>query len=1057
MKLICIISLIIYLNAMMETEAQSKGPSVLKKTSVLENSGISEKEIVKIFGIDATSFPKLKVNIFIDKFCALTGNIKKGSIKVKEDGNDIAIDEFHFTGNTSGQKLDFAVVFDETRSMGEEISAMKSNVQELIDQLSDSGIDTRYALVTFKDSLSIKTNWTSKSEDFKSSVNSLQEKGGDDEPEVSLDAIEAVLAMGFRSDAQKFIVVITDAHAHYEDDGSNFSKYRKEDVERDLIESGIIFIPISPTFDDSSPYVDLRNISNNIQSTWIDINSGEFSVILERIQGILTGTYVIEYSSADLTPSDNRTVFISVDELGCVDGSDSSSYITPGTAPIELRGAFSISGRIFDDINGDGIKSIDERGLEGWDILLEGPNEYSTTSKSDRRGYYIFTGLPAGSYILDAVAQDNWEATNSSDGFQMVELVDTHESDIDFGFRLPLSNQPPEITNLVVEPKSPQDIGAIITWIANATDPEDDSVRYRFFLNDEAMTDWIMNDTWTWTPSEAGSFRIEVRVRDTNHAGPNGLDDRRVESFIITEPKPIAPENQPPIINDLVAAQESVVAITWTTTANDPENDPILYRLFLNDKLVADWTTSNKWTLNINEINFEENKIEVQVRDGKHEGPEGYDYAKFVQFSLSSMKSNILKKWIKTFGGSNTDVGRSVQQTSDGGYIVSGITSSYGAGDKDIWLIKADSSGNRDWDVTFGGSEYDRAFSVQQTNDGGYVIAGETSSYGAGGVDIWLIKADSSGNKEWDKTFGKENDDGAYSVQQTSDGGFIIVGSVGYANGYDVCLIKTDADGNLLWDKTFSGSGYASGISVQQTGDGGYIIAGDRDSCAWIIKTDSSGNEEWNKILSEWEEGDLNSVQQTDDGGYVIAGSFSGAYESDGSDIWLIKTDAYGNELWERTFGGLNADTGYSVQQTNDGGYIITGSTWINGGTANSGNWNMYAWLIKTDDSGNMIWDKVFGESNIGVSLSDLQNLKIDDESTSDSGTSEDGTVWGTATISIPMGKMNSAAYSVQQTSDDGYILVGETSSFGPGSGENSYGGGGDVWLIKTDAYGDVI
>jgi hypothetical protein len=154
--------------------------------------------------------------------------------------------------------------------------------------------------------------------------------------------------------------------------------------------------------------------------------------------------------------------------------------------------------------------------------------------------------------------------------------------------------------------------------------------------------------------------------------------------------------------------------------------------------------------------------------------------------------------WDKTFGGSGYDVGKSVQHTSDGGYIVAGYTTSYGAGGEDVRIIKTDSSGNRTWDRIFGGVEDDEGHSVAQTSDGGYIITGFTSSYGAGGRDVWLIKIDASGNKVWDRTFGGTGGEGGNSVRQTSDGGFIVVGSTDSygAGGTDILLIKTDADGN---------------------------------------------------------------------------------------------------------------------------------------------------------------------------------------------------------------------------------------------------------------------
>jgi hypothetical protein len=207
-------------------------------------------------------------------------------------------------------------------------------------------------------------------------------------------------------------------------------------------------------------------------------------------------------------------------------------------------------------------------------------------------------------------------------------------------------------------------------------------------------------------------------------------------------------------------------------------------------------------------------------------------------------------RFAKTYGGTDDDRAYSVQQTSDGGYILAGFTASFGAGGYDIFLIKTDANGNIQWAKTFGGTYSDRATSVQQTSDGGYIVAGGTWSFGAGSNDIFLIKTDAKGNIQWAKTYGGTADDLASSVQQTSDGGYIVVGytySFG-AGGYDIFLIKTDAKGNIQWAKTYGGATDDGASSVQQTSDGGYIVAGwtysfsAGDDDIFLIKMNARGN-----------------------------------------------------------------------------------------------------------------------------------------------------------------------------------------------------------------------
>jgi len=310
-------------------------------------------------------------------------------------------------------------------------------------------------------------------------------------------------------------------------------------------------------------------------------------------------------------------------------------------------------------------------------------------------------------------------------------------------------------------------------------------------------------------------------------------------------------------------------------------------------------------------------------------------------------------RFAKTYGGTGIDYAFSVQQTSDGGYILAGETDSFGAAD-DIFLIKTDANGNIIWAKTYGGIENEIARSVQQTSDGGYILAGYTSSFGAGNLNIFLIKTDASGNIQWAKTYGGTDYDWAYSVQQTSDGGYIVAGrtwSFG-AGSEDIFLIKTDASGNVQWAKTYGGTYYDNAYSVQQTSDGGYIVAGYTYPSLgypdiFLMKTDANGNIQWAKTYGGTDDDAAYSVQQTSDGGYILAGG-TDSFGAGSGDLFLINTDASGNIIWAKTYGGIYRDSATSVQQTSDGGYIVAGGTWSFDVSVAD------LFLIKTDANGNI-------------------------------------------------------------------------------------------------------
>lgn len=370
--------------------------------------------------------------------------------------------------------------------------------------------------------------------------------------------------------------------------------------------------------------------------------------------------------------------------------------------------------------------------------------------------------------------------------------------------------------------------------------------------------------------------------------------------------------------------------------------------------------------------------------------------------------------WTRTFGGSSSEGGRSVSETSDGGFIIAGYTYSFGAGKADMYLIKTDAEGNEEWSKAFGGPGWEYGSSVSQTLDEGYIVTGYTSSYGTGSKDVYLIKTDAEGNEEWSKTFGGPGLDVGRSVVQTSDGDYIIAGyteSFG-AGEDDVYLIKTDTEGNEVWSKTFGGPSSEMGNSVCETSDGGHIVAGATGSYGsgnqdvYLIKVDSEGNEMWSKtfghgsdpIAYDWG----NSVHETSDGGYIIIGNNNAATNPARGqlmDFYVIKTDSKGNETWTTTLGrGRFYDYGNSVCETSNGGYVVAGTT-------KSVKDNNDVYLAKVDSEGNVMWKEAFGDF---------------------------GSEWGS---------------SITVTKDGDYVVVGHTNSYGAGAF--------DVWLIKVEGTRD--
>jgi len=384
----------------------------------------------------------------------------------------------------------------------------------------------------------------------------------------------------------------------------------------------------------------------------------------------------------------------------------------------------------------------------------------------------------------------------------------------------------------------------------------------------------------------------------------------------------------------------------------------------------------------------------------------GFVIALFMSLSIFAQIS-----FQRTYGGPAFDMAFSARQPSDIDYILAGIVDFLGEGSGDVWLIKTDSLGDTLWTRVYGGSGVDNAKCVHQTLDGGYIMAGETGSYGAGSYDVWLIKTDSMGDSVWTRTYGGSDGDGGYCVQQTPDGGYIICGHTSSygAGGSDLYLIRTDSMGLVLWDTTCGGGGEERGYWVQQTLDGGYIIVGKTSSFAcdlqdlWLVKSDSVGNTLWTKTYDRGGKEGGRCIQLTFDGGYIVAGYTVPSGDSV-YNIWLLKMDSSGDTLWTRTYLNnlpISGPGAVSVQQTWDGGYIIAGSVDPLGPDSAD------VYLIKTDSLGYVVWERSYGDSGVDC------------------------------------------GFSVQQTSDSGYVVAGMYS----GAFDMS---SGDVYLIKTDTQGIV-
>ncbi|MHA2649382.1 MAG: choice-of-anchor Q domain-containing protein, partial [bacterium JZ-2024 1] len=366
------------------------------------------------------------------------------------------------------------------------------------------------------------------------------------------------------------------------------------------------------------------------------------------------------------------------------------------------------------------------------------------------------------------------------------------------------------------------------------------------------------------------------------------------------------------------------------------------------------------------------------------------------------------QQWARAYGGNITDWASSIIQTPDGGYMVAGYAGSFGAGQYDVWLLRLNALGNLIWQKGYGGTDNEEATSLWQTSDGSYIVAAGTYSFRSGNADGWVFKVNSDGNIAWQKVYGGTNRDWVYSVQETSDGGFVVAGSTRSfgARNEDVWILRLGADGSILWQKAYQGWLDEFATAIRQTSDGGYVVAGSTTSFGagetdiLVLKLRPDGSVIWQKTYGgqfvEW----ASAIEQTSDGGTIVAGNTT-SFGNGLVDFLVLKLNADGNIAWQKTYGGPHEDRVSSVRQTADGGFVVSGWTASFGAVID-------VWILKLDPQGNVIWQKTYGTPSFA----------------------EEGR-------------------SIQQTADGGYIVAGSTTYYGGGQYK-------DAWVLKLGGNGDI-
>jgi len=419
-------------------------------------------------------------------------------------------------------------------------------------------------------------------------------------------------------------------------------------------------------------------------------------------------------------------------------------------------------------------------------------------------------------------------------------------------------------------------------------------------------------------------------------------------------------------------------------------------------------------------------------------------------FLLASASESPTIEWSKTFGGKKYDAATHHIQTIDGGYAITGSTSSLGPRGQNFWLVKTSNNGTIDWNKAYGGKGDDFAYAIIQTDDLGFAIAGATTSFDTQeDFDFLLIKTNSTGDVEWYKTYGGLFDDHATALIKTTDGGYAIVGvSNTSVNGNDFLLIKIDSKGIIEWSKTYGGAGEEKAWSLIQIQGNGFVVSGSTTSYGsgssdvWLVKTDQNGTMQWNRTFGGKDEESAQSIILTTDGGFALGGE-TRSFGSGNYDFWLVKTDQNGTMQWNRTFGGKDEDSARAIIQTTDGGYLL-------GGFSEQVFYYDF-FLVKTNPHGYMQWNKNFSFGTDEKAYSLIQ--------TTDGNYSMAGPSQSRQGYNFFMVKTNNSnvtvdnLFPVADAGDDKSVFVGESVSFNG----SAFDPDGNISLIRWDFDGDGI